>query len=824
MTREGLIERISQEGCLVFGTGFVASLFREALAEGGIESGVCGYLATNPAEGETLFGSMVKAAKDPSVDRSRLVCVAVHESNLASARDLLCREGYTDVEWVYPLTLEMLYGNPLFKGVELPVEMILERQDPSHNWMAVRALASRGILEGNDGAKETYVAAMGLHCGPDTAQRRYAMLRELVFSMRDGGFDARSPILVDTNLSVIDGLHRVAVAWVLGVRRVPCDVVAKGDAFDRLLTERNRLSRDQLEKAGLGARQISAVEAMREQMSPATRGKNPEVTFIIPAYNVRGYVDQCLESVTRQTFCDFEALLIDDGSTDGTAEACNEWSSLDPRIRAIHKPNGGVSSCRNLGIELARGEYLAFVDSDDWLDERYLELLHEAAEREGALLAECDIWRYDNRTGTKILRRCGQRMGVRHTLEEHMRLGPTASYKAISRRSLWVEDDVRFPGCPFESPAVFALVVALAGERWAYVPEPLYYYRRFRPNSLVETAYAKEPGVADNTLGTDAMAHLCEQFRRCGVYEQFEHVLPGVVTYRLNDILAMQFHRRSPEDFSRLVANQRAFLAKAFPGLERGAYVTWGGYNLNRVMQHLPLLNDPSCRFNFSSVAAVAHAGENDGDGRSRVMARHANRYRQLMLQRELDGSLWQVLEEQRPCFVFMDLIDERFDLVRAGGRVLTASDAFEGATFEGMSEEGVAQGNGLPPNTQHIAFGSPEHLALWKDAFSRFCSRLGELAPQAQVVLVENYLSERVGTLAESRPFEEAEKIRETNRVLARLYSVAKNCLPEAVTIPAYACDGYFTDEAYEYGAVPQHLNDIVNERIARLIEEAIL
>ena len=805
MSTDGFKERLHSEGCLVFGTGFVATLFLEALDVAGLADRVRGYLATKPADGASFDGFDVKYASDPSIDRSALVCIAVHESNLASVEETLEREGYTNTEWVYPHLNSLIYGEPLYRDVSLPLDMVLSRQDPASNWLAIRAIAAWDTLTEERTGHDIYVAAQALHCSEETAERRYGLLQELVESVRVNGFDPSQPVFVDTGLNIIDGLHRVAVAWVLGIESIPCTIVAANDAYDRLITDRNRMTDDQLLRTGLSASQLEKVHDIQSQMIPQPAAAAPEITFILPAFNVADYIDQCMESIVAQTFDDFEALLIDDGSTDGTARKCDEWAARDTRIHAIHKPNSGVSPSRNLGIELARGTWLAFADPDDWLDTRYLEKLHDAAVREDALFAECDIWRYDNRSGKMIHRFCGQRMGVRYTLEEHMKYGPTASYKAISKRSLWVDNSVRFPSCSFESPAVYALILALAGERSAYIPEPLYFYRRFREGSLVETAYAKKPGVADNTLGVDAMAHLCGQFKQHGLYDRFKDALPGIVAYRLNDILAMQYHRRSPEDFEELVANQRRFLEQAFPQLPQGAYITWGGYNLNKIMQHLPMLNDPSCRFNFSSIAAISFEGAGG-------IARHANRYREMMLQRELDQTFWTVLREQQPCFIFMDLIDERFDLIECSGRYLTASDAFEGASFESV-ELG-----------RRIAFGSEEHLSVWREAFARFIDRLQAEAPQARLVIVENHLAERVGSLKGTRPFEGIDAIRETNRVLGRLYAIARETAPEAIFVPACTCAGCFTDEAYEYGAVPQHLNDIVNQRIAQLIEEAAL
>ena len=89
------------------------------------------------------------------------------------------------------------------------------------------------------------------------------------------------------------------------------------------------------------------------------------VTLIIPVYNAAGYIDVCMDSVCGQTYRDTEVLLIDDGSTDGSGSVCDQWAARDPRVRVIHKENGGVSSARNLGMEEATGEWLAFVDPDD---------------------------------------------------------------------------------------------------------------------------------------------------------------------------------------------------------------------------------------------------------------------------------------------------------------------------------------------------------------------------------------------------------------------------------------------------------------------------
>lgn len=104
---------------------------------------------------------------------------------------------------------------------------------------------------------------------------------------------------------------------------------------------------------------------------------NPKISVIIPVYNAESTLRRCVDSVLAQTFTEFECLLINDGSKDKSGEICDEYAARDSRIRVFHKENGGVSSARNVGLDNATGEWIAFVDSDDWVGEKYLESFSE---------------------------------------------------------------------------------------------------------------------------------------------------------------------------------------------------------------------------------------------------------------------------------------------------------------------------------------------------------------------------------------------------------------------------------------------------------------
>lgn len=128
--------------------------------------------------------------------------------------------------------------------------------------------------------------------------------------------------------------------------------------------------------------------------------ENPEISLIIPAYKAEKYLAACLESITGQSFTDWELIVVDDGSPDETGKIADSFASADSRIKVIHKTNGGVSAARNTGIEAARGRYLSFMDADDRLEESYLEELYNRAVESNADITQCSFW-FEEEDGKK---------------------------------------------------------------------------------------------------------------------------------------------------------------------------------------------------------------------------------------------------------------------------------------------------------------------------------------------------------------------------------------------------------------------------------------
>lgn len=232
----------------------------------------------------------------------------------------------------------------------------------------------------------------------------------------------------------------------------------------------------------------------------------PLISVIIPVYKVEAYLTACVESVLAQTYQNFEIILVDDGSPDNCPQMCDEFAARDSRIRVIHKPNGGLSSARNAGIDGAKGEYLAFLDSDDLWTPVFLERLYRAIGETGADLAVCLFRRFRGEPPRELPEAAQTLLltqreafeclfGVRN---ENMVVAPNKLYSADTFR------EIRYPvGKLHEDEAVIHEILGLT-QKVAWVDEAHYLYRessnsittaKFSLKRLDET-YAKEQRIA----------------------------------------------------------------------------------------------------------------------------------------------------------------------------------------------------------------------------------------------------------------------------------------------------------------------------------------
>lgn len=531
------------------------------------------------------------------------------------------------------------------------------------------------------------------------------------------------------------------------------------------------------------------------------RNEEVMISVIVPVYNVYEWIDQCLESIVNQTFKNFEVILINDGSTDGSDVKCQQWMRKDNRINFISKENEGLAITRNLGLQKAKGKYIVFIDSDDWLDLRFFELMFNKIEEENADLVECDFWRFNNNSGKKTLRTCYGNMGVEYSLEEHMVYGVSTTWKYMTKKSLWIDNHVKMPNCISASHGIYALLLALSN-KVVNIHEPLYYYRRFRKGSILDTI--GEENDKNEILGLQALEYLISEFQRCGIYKKYASILEKVVIYSFSNYLASQFGRLNNEKYGSLCDTYYKYLELSFLKNDSLKYLIIGGYNLNRILSHVKWIQDPYCRFNFSSIVSII-SKEN-----SFVACSHNNRYREIMINRDINNMLWSIIAKIKPKYIFLDFLEERFDLVEYEGQYITKSDAFNEAEIN-------------ISNYRIIKRSSQECERLWKQQIVEFINKIQEFVSLKNIIIIKNYLSEFVGNCDKKIQFANIEDIKKMNSILERYYDFVSQRYSDIKMIDVKDHPLYFTDIEYEHGAIPSHLNEVVNESIAHKIEELI-
>lgn len=206
------------------------------------------------------------------------------------------------------------------------------------------------------------------------------------------------------------------------------------------------------------------------------------VSVIVPVYQVEEYLARCVDSILSQTYGNLEVILVDDGSKDASGRICDDYARKDPRVRVIHKENGGLSSARNAGIDVARGDYLEFVDSDDWLEPDGVAVMLTAARSHGVKVVVGGRWDVSAKTGDRKLGLCPEQQEVISGVETVRRIFRWDNCDSSACDKLFHRDlfhGVRFPeGVVCEDIPVMYQIMLEAGQV-AMLDRPIYnYYHR----------------------------------------------------------------------------------------------------------------------------------------------------------------------------------------------------------------------------------------------------------------------------------------------------------------------------------------------------------
>lgn len=205
----------------------------------------------------------------------------------------------------------------------------------------------------------------------------------------------------------------------------------------------------------------------------------PEISVIVPVYKAEQYLDRCVKSILEQTYQNFELILVDDGSPDNSPSLCDEWAKNDNRIHVIHKENGGASSARNAGLKIAKGNWIAFADSDDWLDKTALKTLYDLANQYNVPMAIGGMQVVQKYTDTSIVMKQNVKMlSNADLMSRFFRLNGEPDthsvWGAIIRRDIL--DDYSFVEGRMNEDVETCYYLARKCEAAVYTDAPLYNY------------------------------------------------------------------------------------------------------------------------------------------------------------------------------------------------------------------------------------------------------------------------------------------------------------------------------------------------------------
>lgn len=264
----------------------------------------------------------------------------------------------------------------------------------------------------------------------------------------------------------------------------------------------------------------------------------PEISIIIPVYNVEPYIRKCLDSIKSQTFKDFEAIIVDDSSPDRSIKIAMEFIINDSRFKIITRENGGLSAARNTGLQYAAGKYVAFIDSDDFIAPTYLEKLHNACEKNNADIAYCGFTYYFYKSGFKkkqmfIVKDCVMERdeAVTRIISDHGL--HSYAWNKLYKRSLFTDNGIEYPTMYFEDVATSPKTFFYAN-RLAVTGECLYFYVK-RPGSILSTMNVKK--INDLLLSVMIISNF---LRKNNEYEKFKKPLLRILhKFRLVNIYSI---------------------------------------------------------------------------------------------------------------------------------------------------------------------------------------------------------------------------------------------------------------------------------------------
>ena len=522
--------------------------------------------------------------------------------------------------------------------------------------------------------------------------------------------------------------------------------------------------------------------------------KIKKVSVIIPAYNVENYIAQCLESVCTQSYSELEILVIYDRCGDNTLAICQDWERRDSRIRlVINEVRCGLGEARNIGLRLAAGEYVMYLDSDDWYAPDCVEKLLTAIEETDADYVSYSgiFWNQGDTVKLKSNLPAGEYTTDLEKKFVLLREFP-AVWKKIYRRK-WLIDNALF------QPQLFCyedwgynMSLVLNTSKIVLIPGAGVYYRVAREGSL-----SMDPNLNLVKEFGKAVKGGIEAAIKKGILETYKKTF---LMYFFRDYCMLKkksedSHKQETLELLEVIRKDVVENLLGFQNLVSfKRHITFGSFSCKWVVSETGIFLENLEHYGFSSMIAAMTMAECN-------TICHKNTFRKIQVEQDMTGKFARELErlEERTLLV-LDFMEELNSIQQsADGNFYTVSEAWR-----------ETDGHGLKA-AKTVPCRTDLYYTLWEKKITELVNILEQKQELLETVLLKNRLSFQYGDLNGRKMFDNAEQTAERNNWINRLEQVfLEKCRTSGVHVRVMEMPGdyMFTDKNFEYGCEPQYMN----------------
>ena len=520
------------------------------------------------------------------------------------------------------------------------------------------------------------------------------------------------------------------------------------------------------------------------------------VSIVIPAYNVEKYISKCLESIINQTFTDLEVLIVDDGSTDGTKRICCNWIKKDSRIRYYEIAHQGQGTARNKGIQESKGEYLVFVDADDWLELNALECMHCAMVRYDADIVYSDATivvfdekeqqvcsRYSFRVSVDIDKPCSL-----ETKPELLHRRNGAFWIKMYKKSWLFNELCRQPGHPYEDIATIPLVF-LKARKIVRVKERLYNYHAFRSGNTVTNNKNTRYIVM-------SISEIIADFKAKEVFDHYRIPLMKLIISLAQDVFSKLRDDQSEEAVICRNVIMKIMEDNFCDVYKPRRYVIWGSYNTYKaVTKNIKDMENEIDYYTGSSIISCMSRPVIDGQhmypGNSPARYKWVKAdFEKKFIKRYGNGVNDEIL--------VIDFLEERCNLQKYNESWITLSEYV----------------NDFLENGEVLEVGTDDFISLWEKKAVEFLNFIEKHFRKENIILVRQYLTPWFGEYGKDNMFEQ-KNILVINKMLEHFYDFFLKYLTGIVVLDVP--DKYnYCDTLFQYGCHPHYLNEMAYYEMA--------